>query len=337
LIGNKCSVTYVTIIKPRQQLSGMKKLYEILGITQTPVSHAEKIVSAIGGFVSIFCIYYVSQLLVGPVAGAIIVASMGASAVLLFAVPHGQLSQPWPVIGGHLISACIGVSCAKYIPNTVLAASLAVGVSIAVMYYLRCVHPPGGATAISAVIGGETVHELGYQFVVTPIMLNVVIILVVAVTFNYLFRWRRYPAFLRDREISKQPASPSSSASSQIAHEDFVYALSEIDSFIDINEHDLLRIYDIVTRKTQAHVFTPDKIVVGGYYSNGKYGDEWSVRYIVDESPGKDGDEDIVIYKVVAGQGRRSSGYSSRSEFLRWAKHQVVRDEENWKRLEEIE
>lgn len=315
----------------------MKKLYEVLGITQTPVSHAEKMVSAVGGFVAIFCIYYISQLLVGPVAGAIIVTSMGASAVLLFAVPHGQLSQPWPVIGGHLLSAVIGVSCAKLIPHAVLAASLAVGVAIAVMYYLRCIHPPGGATAIAAVIGGETVHELGYQFVLTPILLNVVIVLFVGVTFNYLFHWRRYPAFLRDRQLSKRPTTLSSLDSSQIAHEDFVYALSEIDSFIDINEHDLLRIYDIVTRKTQAHVFAPEKIVVGGYYSNGKYGDEWSVRHVVDESPGKDDGEDIVVYKVVAGQGRRSSGYSSRSEFLRWAKHQVVRDEENWRRLNETE
>jgi CBS-domain-containing membrane protein len=315
----------------------MKKLYEVLGITQTPVSHAEKIVSAVGGFVAIFCIYYISQLLVGPVAGVIIVASMGASAVLLFAVPHGQLSQPWPVIGGHLLSAVIGVSCAKLIPHAVLAASLAVGSSIAVMYYLRCVHPPGGATAISAVIGGDAVHELGYQFVLTPILLNVIIVLFVAVTFNYLFRWRRYPVFLRDRQLSKQVPPSSSSASSQIDHEDFVYALSEIDSFIDINEHDLLRIYDIVTRKTQTHVFTPDKIVVDGYYSNGKYGEDWSVRHIVDESPGKNGDEDIVVYKVVAGQGRRSSGYSSRSDFLRWAKHQVVRDEENWKRLDDTQ
>ena len=315
----------------------MKKIYDVLGITQTPVSHAEKLVSALGGFVAIFCIYYISQLSVGPVAGAIIVASMGASAVLLFAVPHGQLSQPWPVIGGHLLSAVIGVSCAKLIPNDVLAASLAVGLAIAVMYYLRCIHPPGGATAISAVIGGDAVHELGYQFVITPILLNVIIVLFVGIAFNYLFHWRRYPAFLRDRQLSKQPAPSPSSASSQIAHEDFVYALSEIDSFIDINEHDLLRIYDIVTRKTQAHVFTPDKIVVGGYYSNGKYGEDWAVRHIVDESPGKDGDEDIVIYKVVAGKGRRSSGYSSRSEFLQWAKHQVVRDEENWKRLSEID
>jgi len=114
-----------------------------------------------------------------------------------------------------------------------------------------------------------------------------------------------------------------------------VYALSEIDSFIDISEHDLLRIYDIVTRKAQAYVFAPDKIVVGGYYSNGKYGEEWSVRQIVDESPGKGGDEDMVIYKVVAGQGRKNSGYSTRSDFLSWAKHQVIRDEENWKRLKE--
>jgi len=316
----------------------MKKLYELLGITRTPVSHAERLVSAAGGFVAIFCIYYVSNLFISSLASVVIIASMGASAVLLFAVPHGQLSQPWPLFGGQLISAIIGVTCARYISTDVIAASAAVGISIGVMYYLRCVHPPGGATALAAVIGGDAVHSLGYQFVLTPILLNVTIILIVGIAFNFLFHWRRYPAYLYYKSNLPKDSEPSSSsASSQIAHEDFVYALSEIDSFIDISEHDLLRIYDIVTRKVQAHVFTPDQIIVGAYYSNGQYGDDWSVRQVVDESRGKTEDEDLVIYKVVAGQGRKSSGYITRNEFLRWAKHQVIRDEENWKRLHESE
>lgn len=121
---------------------------------------------------------------------------MGASAVLLFAVPHGQLSQPWSVFGGHILSAIVGVTCARWIPNEMLAASTAVGAAIGVMYYLRCIHPPGGATALVAVIGGEGIHSLGYQFVITPILINVCVMLVVAVLYNYLFAWRRYPISL---------------------------------------------------------------------------------------------------------------------------------------------
>ncbi len=228
----------------------MRKIYEILGIAQTPVSHAEKIASALGGFIGIFCIFIVSQWAVGPNPAALIVASMGASAVLLFAVPHGPLSQPWSVLGGHIVSAIVGVSCAKFIPNAVLAGSLAVGAAIGFMYYLRCIHPPGGATAISAVIGGEGVHELGYQYVLTPILLNVIIILLVAIIFNYAFAWRRYPAFLHKQQQPPSPVQPEAHTP-HIAHEDFVYALSEIDSFIDIDERDLLRIYDLATKNAR--------------------------------------------------------------------------------------
>jgi CBS-domain-containing membrane protein len=119
---------------------------------------------------------------------------MGASAVLLFAVPHGQLSQPWPVFGGHLVSALIGVASAKLVAPPLLAAAVAVALAISAMYYLRCIHPPGGATALTAVAGGETVHALGFHYVLTPVLLNVLIILAVALLFNFPFSWRRYPA-----------------------------------------------------------------------------------------------------------------------------------------------
>jgi CBS-domain-containing membrane protein len=153
------------------------------------------------------------------------------------------------VLGGHIVSAIVGVSCAKIIPDVVLASSLAVGAAIGFMYYLRCIHPPGGATAISAVIGGEGVHELGYQYVLTPILLNVMIILLVAVAFNYVFKWRRYPAYLIKQPLPSplQPEAPTP----QISHEDFVYALRKIDSFIDIDERDLLRIYNLATNKAK--------------------------------------------------------------------------------------
>ncbi len=314
----------------------MKIINEILGIAQTPVSHAEKSVSALGGFVGILCIFIISQWAVGSNVAALMVASMGASAVLLFAVPHGPLSQPWSLFGGHIVSAIVGVSCAKFIPNEVFAASLAVGAAIGAMYYLRCIHPPGGATAISAVIGGDTVHELGYQYVFTPVLLNVLVILLVAIIFNYAFAWRRYPTYLHRHYSPPTPASPEAQ-SSHIAHEDFVYALSEIDSFVDIDEHDLLRIYDIATRKSKEYGSLIEHITIGGFYSNGENGDDWSVRQIVDESRSDDKSKDMLIFKVVAGRDKRSSGYCTRTDFLRWANHQVVRDEQTWKKISGLE
>ena len=297
-----------------------------------PVSHGERLVSAVGGFIAILSIFVVSSWAVGSPGAGILVASMGASAVLLFAVPHGQLAQPWAVLGGHVISAIIGVTCVQVIANEILAASAAVGLAIAAMYYLGCIHPPGGATALSAVVGGETVHALGYQFVITPVLMNVVIILVIAVLFNYLFSWRRYPVHLHRTKTGRIAAS-GDIETGDISHGDFVYALSQIDSFVDVNEDELLRIYELATNRSRYGHLDTDEITLGAYYSNGAHGDKWAVRQIVDESPSTETDKDMLIYKIVAGLDRRTSGCMTRMEFLSWAKYRVIRDEGNWKRI----
>jgi len=307
-------------------------VFNLFGIELAPVSHGERIVSAIGGFIAILSIFVVSRWFVGSAGAGILVASMGASAVLLFAVPHGQLSQPWAVLGGHAISAIIGVTCAQVIANEILAASAAVGLAIGAMYYLGCIHPPGGATALSAVVGGETVHALGYQFVITPVLMNVVIILVIAVSFNYLFSWRRYPVHLHKTKTVRIEAN-GDIETGEISHGDFVYALSQIDSFVDVNEDELLRIYKLATNRSRYGHLDIDEIRLGTYYSNGAQGDDWSVREIVDESPSTENSKNILIFKVVAGHDRGTSGYMTRMEFLSWAKYRVTRDGENWKRV----
>ncbi|NVK42008.1 MAG: HPP family protein [Oceanospirillaceae bacterium] len=175
-----------------------------------------------------------------------VLGSMGATAVLLFAVPHGALSQPWAVVGGHLLSALIGVSCARLIGPPELAAATAVAASTAVMYYLHCIHPPGGATAMVAVLGGDAIRELGYSFVLVPVAANLMILMFIAVALNWPFRHRRYPAILSpaaDRKISDSRP--------ELTHMDLSYALAEIDSFIDVSEQDLLRLYSLA-RQHQA-------------------------------------------------------------------------------------
>jgi len=296
------------------------------------VSHAERLVSTAGAFTGILLILIVSRFFLEGITTFLIVASMGASAVLLFSVPHGRLSQPWPLVGGHLVSALIGVSCAKFVPDLVIAEALAVGLAVGAMYYLHCIHPPGGATAITAVVGGEQVAELGYQYVLTPVLLNVLVILFVAVVFNYPFRWRRYPAALfssaaeKKAELKQRP--------DDIKHEDFVYALSKIDSLLDVSETDLLRIYDLVTRRHESSR-TFDRLIPGHYYSNGAYGEDWSVRQIIDWNQQHAGDAQL-IYKIVAGPDRRKTGICSEAEFYQWARHEVVRDEQNWRRVDAV-
>jgi CBS-domain-containing membrane protein len=222
-------------------------LFRLLGIEFSPVSHTERLISGLGGFLAILLILVISSRFVDGTDAALIVASMGASAVLLFAAPHGALGQPWNVLGGHLVSAVIGVSCALYIPGMALAAATSVGLAIGAMHYLRCIHPPGGATALAAVVGGASIQALGYQYILTPVLINIAVILTVAVLFNALFHWRRYPASLSGK--APLPALAGKQYG-PIAHADLVYALSQIDSFIDVTEADLLRIYKLATRRT---------------------------------------------------------------------------------------
>ena len=216
---------------------------KVLGVELSPVSHRERLVSALGGFVGIFVVFAASRAVLGAAASPFMVLSMGSTAAMLFAVPHGALSQPWPLLGGHLVAGLIGIACLLHVPDPLLAASLATGLSLGAMHYLRCIHPPAGATALAAALGNESVRAMGFGFVVAPLMLNVLIILAVAIAFNALFPWRRYPVFL----VRAAKPAPVAAGYEAISHEDFVYALSQLDSFIDVSEEDLLRIYGLAT------------------------------------------------------------------------------------------
>lgn len=171
-------------------------LLALLGLQAHKTGHLEKILAAVGGFFGILVVVLISSHYLGHEGVTWIAASMGASAVLVFAVPHGPLSQPWPLVGGHVLSAIVGVICAWLIPDLMIAAASAAALAILVMQYLRCIHPPGGATALAAVVGGEGIQALGFQYVITPILVNVLVLLLMGVLFNYPFPWRRYPTAL---------------------------------------------------------------------------------------------------------------------------------------------
>ena len=219
-----------------------------IGFSDYSFSPGEIVISAVGGFAGILAIFTISQSFPGSEASIMIVPSMGASAVLLFAAPHAPFSQPWNVVAGHLLSAVTGVACWHWIPDLTLAASAGVGLAIGIMYLARCIHPPGGATALAAVIGSDRLHELGFGYVLQPILLNVVVILLVAILFNGLFKWRRYPA---RQQLKEKPSDPGEVKYPPINHEDFVYALSQIDTIVDASEDDLLKIYQLATSRQQ--------------------------------------------------------------------------------------
>lgn len=175
-----------------------------------------------------------------------VVASMGASAVLLFAVPLGPLSQPWPFAGGHLLSGLSGVMVAGLVTDPVVAAALAVSLAVFVMYVTGCLHPPGGATALSVVVGGDTVRAMGYEYLLTPVLLNVVVMLGWALLINNLLPNRCYPSTLKKlRAGAGKMGENSIHAQLSIGREDLEFALREMNEYVDVSSEDLSRIFTL--------------------------------------------------------------------------------------------
>lgn len=166
------------------------------------------------------------------------IAPMGASSVLLFAVPNSPLAQPWNVVVGNTLAGFIGVACTQYLPDLTSAFSVAVGFAIFMMMTTDSLHPPSGAVAITAVLGGEAVHRLGFHFVLYPVLLNSILLLLFAVFFNRLIG-RHYPITAHVNERSKDP-TPTQKVS--IQPKDIEYALEQYTELLDISQYDLEKI-----------------------------------------------------------------------------------------------
>ncbi|CAB1077448.1 hypothetical protein D1AOALGA4SA_5236 [Olavius algarvensis Delta 1 endosymbiont] len=125
-----------------------------------------------------------------------IIGSFGASAVLIYGAIRSPLAQPRNLIGGHVISALVGVTAYKLLAGHIwLASAVAVATAIALMHATKTLHPPGGATALIAVIGSQKIHGLGYGYVFVPALVGPVIMLAVALLVNNIPKNRRYPEF----------------------------------------------------------------------------------------------------------------------------------------------
>ncbi len=210
-------------------------------------SQSEIFLSSLGAIIGIGLVTWVSHYFVGDAGLPFVVASMGAAAVLLYAAPHSTLTQPWPFVGGHLVSAIVGVTCAQWIPDLFLASALAVGLAIFVMHELNCLHPPGGAAALVAVIGGEQIQSLGYLYVLMPVGLNV-LIMALAVWLTRLILAKRRKTkeliFVFDDEQNKEN---NFSNILPFSKNDLHNALLEINTYIDVSITDLNNIYTNAT------------------------------------------------------------------------------------------
>ena len=160
-------------------------------------------------------------------AGPWIMASLGASAVLVFGMPSSPFAQPWPVVGGSTLSALVGAACAAWVPDPAVAGALAVGLAIALMVPLRCLHPPGGAMALFMVINAGS----GWRMALFPILFNVGVLLVAAVLYNTL-TGRRYPH-------PQQPRQGRAIAAGAFTASDVDAALAHYNQVLDVSRADL--------------------------------------------------------------------------------------------------
>ncbi|SFJ65040.1 HPP family protein [Desulfomicrobium apsheronum] len=168
------------------------------GTTQSPprVAAMEVLWSWVGAVIGIALVGLIHAKMVDQTGQALLIGSFGATAVLVYGAIRSPLAQPRNVLGGHVLSAIIGVCAQQVLGETPwLAAAVAVATAIAAMHLTKTLHPPGGATALIAVIGGDSVHSLGYMYALVPAGLGAVVLLLVALVVNNIPKGRRYPEF----------------------------------------------------------------------------------------------------------------------------------------------
>lgn len=173
--------------------------------------------------------------------GPLVVASMGASAILVFVVPASPLSQPRAVFGGHMLAASVGLLVRPAVPDPWLAAGLAIGIAIAVMNLLRCLHPPAGGTVLLAVFAAAPEPASRWTFLIMPLALDVLLLLVCAIAWNRL-TGHSYP--------HRVPTVPAPAAwVGHIEDDDLDAVLAEWDEALDISRDDLLAVLHAAERR----------------------------------------------------------------------------------------
>jgi CBS-domain-containing membrane protein len=168
---------------------------------ETLVDYKEHFWSFLGAFVGIGLIAFLQSHFLTESENVFLIGSFGASCVLVYGAIQSPLAQPRNLVGGHLVSAIIGVTVYKFLPEIIwITAPLAVALSIVMMQITKTLHPPGGATALIAVIGSEKIKALGYFYVVAPVLTGCIILLVIAMIFNNMTSSRKYPT---DKRFTK--------------------------------------------------------------------------------------------------------------------------------------
>ncbi|MGH2666976.1 HPP family protein [Flavobacterium sp.] len=179
---------------PTQKIKRNYRKAKYVLYKETLVDFKEHFWAFAGAFTGMGIIAYLQYNMFPKQDFVFLIGSFGASCVLVYGVIQSPLAQPRNLIGGHVISALVGVTAAKLFPDTIwLASAVAVALSVVMMQITKTLHPPGGATALIAVTGSPAILKLGYWYVISPVLTGATILLVVALIFNNMTSNRQYP------------------------------------------------------------------------------------------------------------------------------------------------
>ncbi|MFV5695567.1 HPP family protein [Flavobacterium sp. LB3P122] len=193
---------------PIEQIKRNYRKTKYILYKETLIDFKEHFWAFLGSFIGIGFIAYIQSTSFLHSDVIYLIGSFGASSVLVYGIIQSPLAQPRNLVGGHLVSAIVGVTVTKFVPDILwLTAPLAVSFSIVLMQVTKTLHPPGGATALIAVIGSPKIKILGYWYVLYPVLSGVLILLIVALIFNNMTSNRSYPSHKKYHIIRKRLAS----------------------------------------------------------------------------------------------------------------------------------
>jgi len=225
-------------VKNKSFPNGARRWFHYFGQDQAQVAWPERIRAAIGALIGLFCTVALGRML-GELAGVNewVMASLGASALLIFVLPSSPMAQPWAVIGGNVLSALLGITAYHWIPNPLFALPIAAASAILGMFMLRCLHPPAAAVALIAVLGKIE----SYRYAFFPVMVDSVALCLVAIAYNSL-TGKHYPT----RPSAPAVDLPVAKKSREQTEKTLDALLTEYQEVMDVDRAELIKIIQSV-------------------------------------------------------------------------------------------
>ena len=201
-------------------------------------SHLSEVILSVSGvFVAMTVLVLTMGWLSDGVYAWFVIASMGASAIILFATPHAPMAQPWSLLAGQMIAGICGLASWTLFNDPMIAVPIAVASSLLFMLLFKARHAPGGATALFIALGTVEVETLGWNLLWLSLLPSILILLVTAILFNAPFKWRRYPyVMLKQTQAEAEKRS-------DITHEDLVYASEQMQGYFEMSEAEFMQLY----------------------------------------------------------------------------------------------